>query len=381
VIAGRKLLLADDSIAIQRVVDLTFTDEGMEVTTVSDGQDALAKLEQSTPDVVLADIFMPGVDGYELCKFIKQDERLRGVPVILLVGSFEPFDKSEAERAGADDVVTKPFQSIRDLVNRVGLLVRRDDASKHAVAEVPENEDTFAVDESHEMSTAALDDFAMTPEQPQVTVLVEAPMMETSEVEDLAEHTCPPPIDLQTADTQQLKPVHVNPEFEETIEVEVMEEANTSESVPPSQDTWNATRFAGSSHDDSDASMVSDLDDGVLDLGDVDTFAAAPVGDDFELEVDVEPVVTNEVNLSSSEAPAVESPFVTPAVSSARPAEEHIQQVMSDATPSHLSPEAIEAISQRVVEKLSDQVVREIAWEVVPELSELLIKRQLDERR
>jgi CheY-like chemotaxis protein len=361
VIAGRKLLLADDSIAIQRVVDLTFTDEGMEVTTVSDGQDALEKLEQSTPDVVLADIFMPGVDGYELCKFIKQSERLRGVPVMLLVGSFEPFDKSEAERAGADDVVTKPFQSIRDLVNRVGLLVRRDDASKHAVGEVPENED-----------------FAMTPEQPQVTVLVEAPMMETSEVEDLAEHTCPPPIDLQTADTQQLKPVHVKPEFEESVEVEVVDEADHFESPA---DTWNATRFAGSSHDDSHASMVRDLDDGVLDLGDVDTFAAAPVGDDFELEVDVEPVVTNEVNLSSSEAPAVESPFATPEVSSARPAEEHIQQVMSDATPSHLSPEAIEAISQRVVEKLSDQVVREIAWEVVPELSELLIKRQLDERR
>lgn len=376
-IAGHKLLLADDSIAIQRVVDLTFTDEGMEVTTVGDGQDALAKLEQFTPDVVLADIFMPGVDGYELCKFIKQNERLRRVPVVLLVGSFEPFDKSEAERAGADDVVTKPFQSIRDLVNRVGLLVRRDDASKHAVAAVDENGDTFAANESHDRSTAAHDDFAMTPEQPQVTVFVEAPMMETSEVEDVDEHTCPPPIDLQIADTQQLKPVPANAEFEDSIEVEVMDEADRSYSVPPSPDTWNATRFAGASHNGSHASVVRDLDDGVLDLGDVDTFAAAPVGDDFELELDVEPVVTNEANLGSSEATAVEAPTV----STARLTEEHVHQIVSDAAPSYLSPEAIEAISQRVVEKLSDQVVREIAWEVVPELSELLIKKQLDERR
>ena len=129
-ITGRKLLLADDSIAIQKVIDLTFTDEGMEVTTVGDGQDALEKLNQFTPDVVLADIFMPGVDGYELCKFIKEDERFRGVPVMLLVGSFEPFDEAEAKRAGADDVVTKPFQSIRDLVSRVGSLVSHEDAAR-----------------------------------------------------------------------------------------------------------------------------------------------------------------------------------------------------------------------------------------------------------
>ena len=124
-IPGRTLLLADDSVAVQKVIDLTFTDEGMQVITAGDGQDALEKLNQSRPDVVLADIYMPGVDGYELCRFIKQSEQFRGVPVMLLVGSFEPFDEGEAKRAGADDVVTKPFQSIRDLVSRVGSLVSR----------------------------------------------------------------------------------------------------------------------------------------------------------------------------------------------------------------------------------------------------------------
>jgi len=122
-LAGRKLLLADDSLAVQKVIDLTFTDEGMQVTTVSDGQRALEQLEQVAPDVVLADVFMPGVGGYELCELIKQSERFRNVPVMLLVGSFEPFDEAEARRAGADDVVTKPFQSIRELISRVGSLV------------------------------------------------------------------------------------------------------------------------------------------------------------------------------------------------------------------------------------------------------------------
>src|SRR5438128_2347863 len=95
----------------------------MQVTTVSDGQRAMEQLEQVAPDVVLADVFMPGVGGYELCEFIKQNERFRKIPVMLLVGSFEPFDEAEARRAGADDVVTKPFQSIRELISRVGSLL------------------------------------------------------------------------------------------------------------------------------------------------------------------------------------------------------------------------------------------------------------------
>jgi CheY-like chemotaxis protein len=122
-VAGRKLLLADDSITIQKVVDLTFADEGMEVTTVGNGKLALQKLEELSPDIVLVDIYMPGMSGYEVCEHIKGDERFRHIPVMLLVGSFEPFDEAEARRVGADDYLTKPFQSIRQLVSKVGALL------------------------------------------------------------------------------------------------------------------------------------------------------------------------------------------------------------------------------------------------------------------
>ncbi|HEX8843842.1 MAG TPA: response regulator [Pyrinomonadaceae bacterium] len=118
-VTGRKLLLADDSVTIQKVVDLTFSDEGLEVVTTSDGQQALEKLEEFTPDIVLADVFMPGMGGYELCEHIKRTERLSHIPVMLLVGSFEPFDEEEARRVGADDYLTKPFQSIRTLIGKV----------------------------------------------------------------------------------------------------------------------------------------------------------------------------------------------------------------------------------------------------------------------
>lgn len=121
--ATRKLLLADDSVTIQKVVNLTFADEGMDVTAVGDGDRAIEKIEQMMPDIVLADVHMPGLSGYEVCEHIKQHPRFGHIPVILLVGSFEPFDEEEAKRVGANDYLTKPFQSIRQLVSRVNALL------------------------------------------------------------------------------------------------------------------------------------------------------------------------------------------------------------------------------------------------------------------
>lgn len=115
----RRLLLADDSVTIQKVVNLTFADEGIEVVAVGDGDAAMQKFVESVPDLVMVDVNMPGADGYRICEMIKQDEETMHIPVILLVGSFEPFDEEEARRVGADDFLTKPFQSIRQLVNKV----------------------------------------------------------------------------------------------------------------------------------------------------------------------------------------------------------------------------------------------------------------------
>src|ERR1041385_7085842 len=108
---ANRILLADDSITIQKVVNLTFTDEGIDVVTVGNGELALKKLREGSFDLVLADIFMPGRNGYEVCEFIKSQPNLNHMPVILLVGAFEPFDRSEASRVRADGHLTKPFES------------------------------------------------------------------------------------------------------------------------------------------------------------------------------------------------------------------------------------------------------------------------------
>jgi CheY-like chemotaxis protein len=117
-----RILLADDSITIQKVVNLTFADEGIEVVAVSNGEMAEKRLGEINPDLVLADIFMPGKNGYELCEYIKQSPQFCKVPVVLLVGAFEPFDQAEARRVKADTHLTKPFES-RVLVETVRRLI------------------------------------------------------------------------------------------------------------------------------------------------------------------------------------------------------------------------------------------------------------------
>ncbi|MCD9188397.1 MAG: response regulator [Pyrinomonadaceae bacterium] len=147
----RKLLLADDSITIQKVVNLTFADEGIEVIAVGDGDSAMQKINESLPDLILADVNMPGLSGYEICEQIKQNAETKEIPVILLVGSFEPFDEARAESIGANDYLTKPFQSIRQLVNKVTeLLEARAKASETADAET-DGDDSWQYADTREM--------------------------------------------------------------------------------------------------------------------------------------------------------------------------------------------------------------------------------------
>lgn len=162
----RKLLLADDSPTVRKVVEMFFEEEGYEVVAVAGGEEALRELEgERPPDVLLADAVMPGPDGYMLCERVKRDARLGRVPVVLLVGTFEPFNEAEARRVGADTVLTKPFQSIRDLVSKVGSLLGGE--SKH---EGEQAQHSVAPDEHADVSARSAGDAP-----PHAHALVEEP--------------------------------------------------------------------------------------------------------------------------------------------------------------------------------------------------------------
>ena len=375
-LAGRKLLLADDSATIQKVIDLTFTDEGVQVVAVGDGQEAIDRLHDFAPDIVLADVFMPSRNGYEVCEYVKTNEKLKHIPVVLLVGSFEPLDEAEARRVGADDILTKPFQSIRRMLERVGVLVSNPPPveKENPTAELPK------VDEPEEEA-----------------------FMDTNELE------------LTTADTLPLEEALA--QNGDKVEQPVI----ASESLPREETMATETR-SDSQGDSSD--VLLDLgefepvhagaeDDFVLDL-DEETFGTATPQPAFEpapMRAFVEPQVkeavaaagayesTYQPEIHSSFADTQEVPFAATEVHDVAVAEPEPEPMVAEPvaaevepapvasapaasiTADQLTPEMIDAIARRVVEMMSDKVVREIAWEVVPDLAELLIKKQLEEKQ
>jgi CheY-like chemotaxis protein len=347
-LAGRKLLLADDSATIQKVIDLTFADEGVRVVTVGNGQDAIDKLLEEPPDIVLADVFMPSRSGYEVCEYVKTNEQLKHIPVVLLVGSFEPFDEAEARRVGADDILTKPFQSIRRLIDRVGALVSSPPVEKERpTAELPRVEE---------------------PKEEDV-------LMDTQELE------------VTTADTLRLDEAIA---AEALPREENMETRATEDSTDVLLDLGEMEPVGASSDDD----FVLDLDEDVAQPA----YSAAPVRPFVEPQVKeavaavgaYEPSYQPEIHSSfadTQEVPYASEVHEEVAVVEAEPEPQPVfaepAPVVAPATSisaDQLSPEMIDAIARRAVELMSDKVIREIAWEVVPDLAELLIKRQLEER-
>lgn len=425
VISGLKLLIADDSVTIQKVVELTFLDEGMEVASVGDGRQAIDKLEEFAPDVVLADVFMPGRTGYEVCAAIKHHERFHDIPVMLLVGSFEPFDEAEARRVGADDVLTKPFQSIRQLVNRVGTLLggtpaqteatTRDlsalglepgaetDAAAAARTDVPAASDQAG---ANLMSTAEIElttadtkplDEAQSGEQPTAFAgddRMANPM--TEPVVDMAEPFAADVdefdglLDLGDLDSPRSQPAYAD----SILELEDLTIAAPATEAAPSEPeiASSSPEFATTSPQ---PSYESEVEPGWSDsstLTPAEKYAAVEQEADNreQIEVaawDIVPSLISvdakldepesvESSMPASMAPQTEMAHEDAAGElSAQPA-----ALASDAAGRQLSAADVDAIARRAVELMSDSVVREIAWEVVPELAELLIKRRLEEQ-
>src|SRR5256885_15673955 len=118
----KNLLVADDSLTIRKVIGMIFSTEDFQVHAVDNGIDAINKTRELHPDIVLADVMMPGRSGYDVCEALKSDPATQGIPVMLLAGTFEAFDENRARAARADDHITKPFES-QLLLDKVKALV------------------------------------------------------------------------------------------------------------------------------------------------------------------------------------------------------------------------------------------------------------------
>ena len=137
-----KILVADDNSNIQKMVGLALKDQGIDVVAVGNGEAAVRKIVDVRPDLVLADVFMPVRNGYEVCKYVKENSELAHIPVILLVGAFDPLDEQEAQRVGADGVLKKPFvppdpliSMVKSALSRAGVRMNGSGGAKPGQAE------------------------------------------------------------------------------------------------------------------------------------------------------------------------------------------------------------------------------------------------------
>ena len=429
----KKILLADDSLTIQKVVELTFSDSGYELVCVSNGQKALEHIQQDRPDLVLADVVMPEKNGYEVCEAIKSSPATARIPVILLSGTFEPFDRERAERIGADAIVSKPFDS-QQLIAQVELLLDRGPAGYESVpsgatapmpvASVPQapaeaEEAPFDVGFSADDFTAAvrmpprgLDPFEeeygrggvdsaiqefekshpdpTLAEEPPTAVKVEAPV---SLGKEESGQEAPPPWlreesekaaepEFATDETDETEAPHEVAGFgegrgdsESTVAIPMPSPAPAPpSSQPPAPET--PTEQPAMKLLAAQGASVSPA---------VQTPEASEEPDKeeeaFEVHSEVEALEFEhppERGLEMSRG-EVSREIEALAQKSSIP---ELTQMLSNVAKSggnDWSDEQIEKLARRVVEKLSDRVVREIAWEVIPDVAEIVIKRRIKE--
>jgi CheY-like chemotaxis protein len=326
----RRILLADDSVTIQKVIELTFMDEEYEVRAVSNGDEALTLLPEIKPDFVIADVHMPGANGYEVCR---QAKRLRPeVPVLLLVGTFEPFDEGEARAAGADSFLKKPFDS-QELLQRVEELL----ASKAAPA-APAAAGAAAGEPPSLLGAEPVPEFAAEPAWGNFDL--------EAEPEPPAAPAADEPFDREPEFTLEPDPAY-EVEAEPVFELEESEPSFTLR------------------EEDFSAPAELSLEEAPQDryIPEAPAPAAPPAA--------VPPAV----------AAAVPPAAVSPAAPAAKPAgaPAAVPSAAAANGGARLSDEDVDRIARRVIELLGDKPVRDVAWEVIPDLAEVIIRDRLRE--
>ncbi len=119
---GRKVMLIEDERNIIEAISFILSRDGWEVKTHSNGHDALDAIRERMPDVIILDVMLPGRSGFDILQDIRKDTEISGIPVLMLTARGQKKDREMAERAGADQYMTKPFsnaeilESVRSLV-------------------------------------------------------------------------------------------------------------------------------------------------------------------------------------------------------------------------------------------------------------------------
>ena len=417
---AKRILLADDSITIQKVVELTFSDGDYEVVAVNNGSKAIQKLSEMRPDIILSDIIMPEKNGYEVCEFVKSHPEFRTIPVILLTGTFEPFDPDRADKAGCDAVVTKPFES-QSLIHKVEELIgqakSQGPATAAPAAPAPPTESPFAAPPADEFATGAFqpqgsDIFGAPSSTPSPTTEMPfdtggalggetraMPRMSFEELQKIAKEGAPPaPAGPETRAFPAQTAPEPSPWDEQPLggrgEMPAAPPANPAASPEPASPwdqapaaTGGETRAFPRMSFEEMRQMAQESAPSAPPLPEPSTTpfestppppppaeTAAPWDEQPAAaggETRALPRMSFEEMRQMANEPAAAPKEAPPPAAAPPPAP------TTAATPGDLTDEQVDRIARRVVQLMSEQVVRNIAWEVIPELAETVVKERI----
>lgn len=354
---GGKILLADDSVTIQKVVELTFAETDYEVVAVGSGTELLERLPQERPDVVLCDVVMPDISGYEVCQKLKSDPATLHIPVVLLTGTFEPFDRDRALAAGCDAIVTKPFEA-RALIATVEELTAR-----AAQAPAPPSEEELmgiGVPEgvpALDFTTTGFDRMVPPPEKPP-EVPEHGLELTASSMQSAVTPPPPPPPELATPPVPTPKPVPEEPAFGAPWGEPAGVLGETPIAPGPSAEA-EAPPFGF--HEEEPPAFgaqtpVPEEEVETVPPGGFPEPAPAPESRQVLGELDFDGLVQRVTAEVLKKFPAAPSAPVA----------------------GELSDADVERIARRVLE-LATPILERVAWEVIPDMAEMLVRQRIAE--
>lgn len=377
---SKKLLLADDSITIQKVIQITFAHEDYELTITDNGDAAFAKAQEIVPDLVMADVYMPGKNGYELTTAIRQDDALKNIPVLLLAGSFEPFDEDKAKSCQANAWIEKPFES-QNLIDKVAELLSAAPASAAAPAAASVAPPASPQQES---PVASFDDTPETaePEDPfgDISFEEETPSVQVHEPEAAADDWSDVAVASETAETAKV----AAEKTEEPVDDFSFDEELPAVEEPVATEMSSVAEEYDPFAEDEDEIMPLDDDDilGAEDLEPVpqeQTLASwsrdvEPGDDVFAESFDEEPAVDDEV-FAVEEMPAIteETPVAEETDVFAEPDESFVDAAVEDSELPDVAPassdQTEDAFAELAVEEpvaFDEPAAEESAYTVEP---------------